>query len=389
MVELGRLIAAPSCAQILADLGADVIKVEQAPAGDPVRQTGPGFVADAEGRPTDLSSLFVWCNRNKRSIAIDLKNPDDLATLHALIARADVFVENFKPGGLAPYGLDEASLRAAHPALIHLSLTGFGPDGPWSGRPATDGVLQAVSGFQSLNGEADGMPQRASVPIVDVCAGLYAVIAVLAALRSREVQGGPGQHCDVALLDCAMALVGSRALDYRLTGEVPARTGNALPDSAPCNVYRCRDGEMFVQAAWDARIAALAIAIGRPDLAEDPRFAARAERLRHAGALDAELAAEFLRFDLADLAQRLDAAGVIHAPVNAIDRALDSEQVRFRGLERTAMLADGAPVPMIASPIRLSHTPVAYRQPPPRPDEHRAAILEEWLGSAAAPRTQG
>lgn len=379
VVELSRLIAGPSCAQILADLGADVVKVERSPAGDEVRQTGPGFVRDGEGRRTSLSSLFVACNRNKRSIALDFADEADLATLKALIARADVFIENFKPGGLARYGLDPESLSRAHPLLIHLSVTGFGSDSHLTDRPATDGVLQAISGFQSLNGEADGPPQRASVPVVDLCAGLYAAVAVLAALRSREVQGEPGQHCDIALLDSAMALVASRAIDYRLTGEVPRRNGNALSDSAPCNVYRCRDGDMFVQAAWDQRFQSLCEAIGRRDLAGDPRFAARPERVRNAAELDRELADSLRHWTLADLSEALSAAGVIFAPVNTIDCALESEPVLERGLEREMDGARGGRVPMIASPIRLSRTPVRYRMAPPEPDENREAILRDWL----------
>jgi len=386
VVELSRLIAAPSCAQILADFGADVVKVERSPAGDEVRQTGPGFVRDGEGRPTSLSSLFVACNRNKRSIALDFADEADLATLKALIARADVFIENFKPGGLARYGLDPESLSRAHPQLIHLSVTGFGSDSRLTDRPATDGVLQAISGFQSLNGEPDGTPQRSSVPVVDLCAGLYAAVAVLAALRSREVQGGLGQHCDVALLDSAMSLVASRAIDYRLTGVVPRRKGNALPDSAPCNVYRCRDGEMFVQAAWDQRFHDLCKAIGRADLASDPRFAVRSERVGHAEELDRELAEALQHFTLADLSEALAAAGIIFAPVNTIDRALESEPVRERGVEREMDDAHGRRVPVIASPIRLSRTPVRYRMAPPEPDEHREAILRDWLGAPAATR---
>lgn len=386
VLEISRLIAGPSCAQILGDLGADVVKIERKPKGDEIRHIGPGFVRDEAGGQTDLSSMFLSFNRNKRSIALDLTDDMDRETIRRLAVEADVFLENFKSGGLDKYGLGYSSLRALNPNLIYVSITGFGLDGPWADRPGTDGVLQALSGFQSLNGEPDQLPQRASISIIDICAGLYAAISVLAALRNREVLGGPGQQIDTALLDCAMYIVGSRVLDYRLTGISPQRIGNGLANSSPCQVYSCRDGEMFVQAAWDDHFVRLAEAVERPELARDGRFSKSSDRIAHAVALDRELGSIFQQFTVAELNDRLEKAGILHAPVNSIAQALDNVQVKHRKLEIVTETQGGLPAPMIASPIRLSETPVTYRRPPPELGQHRAEVLSDWLGEDCSER---
>jgi crotonobetainyl-CoA:carnitine CoA-transferase CaiB-like acyl-CoA transferase len=386
VLELSRLIAGPSCAQILADLGADVVKVERKGGGDELRGSGPGFLKDANGQKTQESSMFLAFNRNKRSIEMDLSDPGDLKTVRRLVAEADVFIENFKVGVLAKFGLDYESLNQLKPDLIYLSVTGFGLDGPYAMRPGTDGVCQAISGFQSLNGEPDGPSQRANVSVIDMFTGLYAAVSVLAALRNKEVLGGGGQHADSALLDSAMYLVGSRALDYRLTGVVPRRSGNVMAHAAPSQVYACSDGEVFVQAAWDDHFARLCAGLGREDLAADPRFTLWNDRVANRVAMNEVLCAEFAKMTVAVAETMLEGADILHAPINSIAQALDNPQVKHRGIAMTAAHTLGVDAPLMASPIRLSKTPVAYVRPPPMLGEHTEEVLREWLGEAAVPR---
>lgn len=386
VLELGRLVAAPLCGQILGDLGADVVKVEQKGVGDSYRHYGPAFLKDADGAKTAESSSYLSVNRNKRSMELDFADPADLATVRALAAQCDVFIENFKVGDLAKYGLDQESITKANPNVIYLSVTGFGQTGPYAQRPGTDGVCQALSGFQSITGEEDRPPQRVGVVVIDLLTGVYAAVSVLAALRHREVLGGGGQAIDAALLDTAMAMTANRSVDYAISGEVPRRHGNRVPGLAPSQLYGCRDGEVFVQAAWDDHFRRLCNGLGRPDLAADPRFGGWDDRVANEAALNAELEAEFRKRTTGEASDLLEAAGILHAPVNTIPQALENPQVVHRGLQVRTNHPLQDDIPLIASPIRLSKTPITYRRPPPMLGEHTDEIIRDWLGGAAPAR---
>ena len=381
VVELGRLVAAPLAGQILADLGADVVKVEH-PRGDEYRRYGPSFLAETGGAAPQLSSGFLSNNRNKRSIAIDFATGEGRDLVCRLAGHADVFIENFKVGGLARYGLDEAALRALHPRLIYLSVTGYGQTGPYSGRPATDGAIQAMSGLQSLSGEADGPPQRAGTLIVDVMTGIYSALAVVAALRQRDCLGN-GQHIDMALLDCAMASLSASIAEYRLSGEDPVRHGNTQPGSVPARSFECRDGHVQIQAAFDEHFARLCACFGYAELARDPRFATRTARVEHEAALNAILEPEFATRTVSEIFQLLGPANIICSPVNSVATALRDPQVISRALEQDFVFPDGRTVPNVASPLRLSAAPVSYDRPPPRIGQHTGEVLASWLDIGA------
>jgi crotonobetainyl-CoA:carnitine CoA-transferase CaiB-like acyl-CoA transferase len=379
VLELGRLIAAPTCGQILGDLGADVVKVERSDSGDEYRNYGPHFIKDAAGENTREASSFMSVNRNKRSISLDFSDPESLRTARQLAERCDVLIENFKVGALQKYGLDREAVSRANPQVIYLSVTGFGQDGPFATRVATDGVCQAMSGFQSLNGEPEGEAQRTGVSIVDMVTGLYGAISVLAALRAREVLQSGGQSIDAALLDAAVALVGHKATDYRLSGVEPRRNGNAHVGAAPSQDYRCRDGWIFVQAAWDHHFERLCHCLGKPELAQDERFRFWSARVQNSAVLNSVLEPLFADQTVAELSARLDAAEILNAPINSVPEALENAQVKHRALEVPMRHPLGAEVRLTASPVRLSKTPVSYRRPPPMLGQHTAEVLRDWL----------
>jgi len=377
VVELGRLVAAPLAAQILADLGADVVKVEH-PGGDEYRRYGPSFLAEPDGSPSQLSSGFISNNRNKRSIAIDFSAPEGMDLVARLAEQADVFIENFKVGGLAKYGLDKETLRQRHPHLVYLSVTGYGQDGPYASRPATDGAVQAMSGLQSLSGEPDGPPQRAGTLIVDVMTGIYSALAIVAALRQRD-SVGTGQHIDMALLDCAMASLSTSVAEYRLSGETPVRRGNAQPGSVPARSFVCKDGYVQIQAAFDNHFARLCACFGFPEVAADPRFATRRARVEHEAELNAMLEPQFAARTMDEVFQLLAPADIICSPVNSIAAALADPQVVARNTETPLFRDDGQEIPNVASPLRFSDSSITYERPAPRVGEHTAEILAAWL----------
>jgi crotonobetainyl-CoA:carnitine CoA-transferase CaiB-like acyl-CoA transferase len=379
VLELGRLFAAPMCGQILGDLGADVVKVERKGRGDEFRAYGPGFLSDADGVKSRESGAFLSVNRNKRGIAVDFEDPQDLATIHALAARADVFIENFKVGSLEKHGLDESAVRAANPDVIYLSVTGFGQTGPYAKRPGTDGCFQAMSGLQSLTGQPDGPPEKVGMVIVDFLTGLYGAISVLAALRRREVQGQDGEHIDLALLDCAVSALSYRAIEYRLTGKTPQRFGNGQPGAAPSQVYRCADGQLFLQAAVDEHFIRFCKALGLPDLSQDPRFDGRPGRVRNLADLNAIIEPILAAMPVAVAYAKLVAAGVICAPVNSIPDAFADPQVRHRDMLLDMPHALGVAAPLLGSPIRFGKQPIKHRYAPPMMDQHRAEIVKDWL----------
>jgi len=334
VLELGRMLAAPLVGQLLGDLGAEVIKIERRGEGDDFRRYGLVYVKDREGNPTTDSANYTSTNRNKRSITVDLAHPDGGEIVRNLARKCDVFIENFKVGGLERFGLDYESQRAANPAVIYLSLTGFGQTGPYAQKPGTDSVLQAMSGLMDISGEPDGEPVKIGTYAADYTAGLYGAIAVLAALRHRD-RTGEGQHVDLSLLDCGIALVAPRSCEYLIGGKVPARIGNRTPGTAPGQLFRCADGYIMVQAGSDRMFGALCKILERPELVTDPRFADLRSRIINVDALGAELERSLLARPGKEWFDLLSAAGVLVAPIYNVAQCFDDPQVRARGVRVT------------------------------------------------------
>jgi crotonobetainyl-CoA:carnitine CoA-transferase CaiB-like acyl-CoA transferase len=383
VLELGRLVAAPLTSQILADLGADVVKVEH-PTGDEYRKYGPSFLKAGDGSSTGQSAGYVSWNRNKDSIVVDLTTDEGAALVREMAATCDIFIENFRVGGLAKYGLDYDSVKKLNDDVVYLSVTGFGQDGPYAERPATDGIIQALSGIQTLNGAPGTPPQRVGVLLFDLITGIYGAVAALAALRHREVAGGGGQQIDLSLLDCAISALSTQALEYRIDGRLPERHGNGQAGAVPAQAYQCRDGLLQIQAAFDSHFTRLCKALGRPDLATDPRFSGRDARVENKDALNAILCEKFAAMDVQQAYRLLADADLICAPINDIPAALADPQVLYREMEFTLPHPTAGEVPMVANPIRMSKTPVRYDKAPPLLDQDRDAVIRRWLGAGSA-----
>lgn len=379
VVELGRMLAAPLTAQLLGDLGADVVKIEQPGEGDYFRRYGLICVKDSDGNSTAESAAYTSANRNKRSIAVDLTHPDGCALVGKLAGECDVFIENFKVGALAKYGLDYPRLAQARPGIIYLSVTGFGQDGPYALRPATDSVCQAMSGLMHISGEPDGEPTKVGTYVSDYAAGLYGALAVAAAIRHRD-QTGEGQHIDLSLLDCSVALVAQRSCEYLIGDASPGRIGNRTPGTAPGQLFRCADGYLMVQAGGDRQFAALCEIIGRSELVGDPRFATLRLRLVNVDALAEELERTFVTkqgrawFDL------LTEAGVLTAPVYDVPQCFADPQVQARGLRVRVPHPLGGAIDIVANPIRFSATPIGPYRTPPMMGQGADEVLQDWLG---------
>jgi crotonobetainyl-CoA:carnitine CoA-transferase CaiB-like acyl-CoA transferase len=374
VIELGRMVAAPWCGQLLADLGADVIKVEQTGGGDQIRSFGP-WLTDADGNPTRESSYFTAFNRGKRSLTVDFAKAEGREIVLRLARGADVFIENYKAGDLARYGLDAASLRPRYPDLIYLSITGFGQTGPYASRPGLDSVFQCMGGLVSVTGEPDAPPTKIGLTVCDLVTGLYGVVACLAALRGREVGGKSGQAIDLALLDSAIALMSHRAQDYLLTGDIPRPAGTGTPGTEPSGVFRCADGWINLQAATEKHFQTLCHVLGHEDWLAEPRFADVGQRWQHRDALRLAIETEFSRHPLPDLYELLVAGGVICSPIYTLDQAFADPQVRHRGVRETVQHPRAGEVPIVASPLRFSETPIEGYGPPPMLGEHTDAIL--------------
>ncbi|QKD43474.1 CoA transferase [Alicycliphilus denitrificans] len=383
VLDLSRVLAGPWCTQMLADLGADVVKVERPAAGDDTRHWGPPFLQDGAGRDTREASYFTACNRNKRSITVDMAHPEGQALLRRMAQQADVVVENFKVGGLTRYGLDYDSLRALNPRLVYCSITGFGQTGPYAGRAGYDLMVQAACGLMSITGHADGEPGggplKVGVAVIDVFTGLYASNAILAALNARNASG-EGQHIDMALLDVGMAVLANQAAGFLATGQAPGRAGNIHPSLAPYQDFQTRDGNVLLAIGNDGQFARFCAAVGHDAWAQDERFATNTARVRHRAALLERLAPLMRQRSTAEWIALLEDKAVPCGPINTIAQAFDDPQVRARGtradLPRDA--GDGiATVATVASPMRLSATPVAYRSAPPALGQHTDEILRE------------
>ncbi|MGF1606365.1 MAG: CaiB/BaiF CoA transferase family protein [Rhodothalassiaceae bacterium] len=375
VLDLSRVLAGPWAGQILADLGADVIKVERPGQGDDTRSWGPPFLTDPDGRELD-AAYYLAANRNKRSIAIDLTQAEGQALVRQLAGRSDVLIENFKVGGLKAYGLDYAALAAAHPGLVYCSITGFGQTGPRAAQAGYDFIIQGMAGLMSITGAADGPPMKTGVAVSDLTTGMYAVIAILAALRHRDATG-EGQHIDMALMDTQLAWLANQTMNHLIGGQVPQRRGNAHPNIVPYEVFAASDGHLIVAVGNDRQFARFCAAIEAPDLAADPRFATNRGRVEAREVLVPRIAAILRRQTRAVWLDRLAAANIPHGPINDIAQALGDEQVKHRGLAVTQSHPRAGALTTIAQPMHLSRTPPRHDRPPPMLGEHSDEILRD------------
>jgi crotonobetainyl-CoA:carnitine CoA-transferase CaiB-like acyl-CoA transferase len=384
VLDLSRVLAAPLAGQMLADLGAEVIKVERPGVGDEAREYGPPFLKDAAGNPTRDAAFYFSCNRNKRSITVDLATAKGQEIVRRLAARSDVVLENFKAGSLKKYGLDYGSLKALNSRLIYCSVTGFGQTGPLAPKPGYDGVFQAMSGMMSVSGHPDE-PMKVGISMVDILTSLYAANAIQAALYHRDVHGGRGQHIDMALLDCGLAALSHFAMNYLVSGEVPERRGNGGFGGVPSQAFQCADKQIFLVAGNNAQFTRLCQAIGRPDLLQDARFAETARRIENRPAVLEILNGIFPTRTAAEWLAILDDAGVAAGPVNDIGEAMREPQIRHREMVREVQHATGVPLKILANPIRLSATPIEGYSAPPTVGQHTDEVLA-MLGYGPAER---
>jgi crotonobetainyl-CoA:carnitine CoA-transferase CaiB-like acyl-CoA transferase len=385
VLDLSRIMAGPWMTQILADLGADVIKVERAGPGDDTRTWGPPFLPGDEGREDQNSGYYLCVNRGKRSITANLRDPDDLEMLRTIAKEADVVVENFKVGTLARFGLDYDSLSADAPGLIYCSITGFGQDGPRAAQPAYDFCIQAMGGIMSVTGRGDnepgGGPQKVGVPIVDIMTGMYSAIAVLAALERRR-ETGKGDYIDLAMLDVQTAFLANQGMNYLLSGKVPVRTGNKHPNIQPQDVFQCKDAYIALAVGNDGQFRKLCDVIGQPELGDDERFRNNAARVRNLPELREILCPYFETRDAFELATELDAAGVPAGRINTIDQVLEEEQIVHRQMVRELKHSRAGTVKNIVSPMRFRNAPLEFERAAPLLGEHTDEVKREFgIGS--------
>jgi crotonobetainyl-CoA:carnitine CoA-transferase CaiB-like acyl-CoA transferase len=374
VLDLGRIMAAPWATQILADLGADVIKIERPGAGDDTRSWGPPFLAAEDGTPTREAGYFLSVNRGKRSVTCDIAKPEGQALVRRIAESSDVVVENFKAGALQRYGLDAASLRAEKPSLIYCSVTGFGQSGPRRDQAAYDFMIQAMGGLMSITGEREGAPQKVGVPIVDLMTGMYAAVAILAALANRD-RTGQGETIDLAMLDVQAAFLANQAMNWMVGGKVPHRAGNRHPNIQPQDVFPAKDGHIVLAVGNDGQFAKLCEAIGRAEWSADPRFARNPDRVRNAATLTPLLTERFADFARAELTALLDAAGVPCGPINTVPDVFADPQVKHRAMLRRLPHPLVGSVPQVVSPIRLSDAPLTFENAPPTLGQHTAEVL--------------
>ena len=383
VLDLSRVLAGPLAGQILGDLGADVVKIEHPERGDDTRGWGPPYMPGEDGLPTREAAYFMSANRNKRSVAVDLAEPEGQRIVHALAAQADVVIENFKAGGLAQYGLDHHTLCAANPRLIYCSITGFGQTGPYAHRAGYDFLIQGLGGLMSLTGHGDGHPgggpMKAGVALVDVMTGLYADIGILAALAHRD-RTGCGQHIDLSLLDVQIAGLVNQAMNYFATGAAPERLGNAHPSIVPYQDFPTADGHMILAVGNDGQFARLALACSRPEWAHDERFATNAQRVTHRELLIGLLSQVTRERTTTEWVTAFERAGVPCGPINTLAGVFaDPHVVARETVVRLPHPVVGV-VPSVRSPLHFSATPVDYRHAPPTLGQHTLEVLRDWLG---------
>ena len=392
VLDLSRVLAGPWCTQTLADLGADVIKIERPGAGDDTRNWGPPFLPTADGRESHESAYYLGANRNKRSVTCDIAQPEGQALVRQLAEHCDVFIENFKVGDMARYGLDYASLKAINPRLVYCSLTGFGQSGPYAPRAGYDYIIQGMGGLMSVTGERDdlnGGPQKVGVAVADLFTGMYATVGILAALRHAE-RTGEGQHLDMALLDTQVAMLANLGANYLVSDKAPGRMGNAHQNIVPYQVFevapRADGGKDFIILAVgnDGQYAKFCEVAGRPDLASEPRFVKNADRVRHRAELVPLLEAVMKTRPKADWLTALEAAKVPCGAINSLDEVFADPQVQARGMVTHWQHPLRADLPLVSSPIKLEKTPVRTDRPPPMLGQHTDEVLGELLGVDAA-----
>ena len=383
VLDLSRVLAGPWAGQILADLGAEVIKVERPGNGDDTRAWGPPFLKDAYGESTGEAAYYLSANRNKQSVTIDFTKPEGQQLVRELAAKSDILIENFKVGGLQAYGLDYASLKALNPELIYCSITGFGQTGPYAKRAGYDFMVQGLGGLMSLTGRSEGDegagPVKVGVALTDILTGLYSTVAILAALAHREQAGG-GQHIDMALLDVQVACLANQAMNYLTTGVAPQRLGNAHPNIVPYQDFPTADGDFILTVGNDSQFRKFAEVAGRSEWVEDPRFATNKLRVANRGVLVPLIRQVTVFKTTAEWVAQLEAVGVPCGPINDLAQVFADPQVKARGLAMQLPHALAGLVPQVASPIRLSETPVEYRNAPPLLGEHTQQVLEQVLG---------
>ncbi|MGN0924352.1 CaiB/BaiF CoA transferase family protein [Ectopseudomonas mendocina] len=383
VLDLSRVLAGPWCGQILGDLGAEVIKVERPGNGDDTRHWGPPYIKDAEGNDSREAAYFQSANRNKQSLTLDFTQPEGQRLVRELVAQCDVLLENFKVGGLAAYGLDYESLAAINPRLIYCSITGFGQTGPYAKRAGYDFMIQGLGGLMSLTGRPEGEegagPVKVGVALTDILTGLYATVGVLAALNQRE-QSGVGQHIDVALLDVQVACLANQAMNYLATGVSPKRLGNAHPNIVPYQDFPSADGNFILAVGNDGQFRKFCEVAGIANLADDPRFVTNKARVAHRAELIPLLRQATVFKTTAQWIELLEKAGVPCGPINDLQQVFADPQVKARGLRLDLPNALGSRTPQVASPLRLSATPVAYRSAPPLLGQHTDSLLQRLLG---------
>ncbi len=383
ILDLSRVLAGPWCTQNLADLGADVIKVERPESGDDTRHWGPPFLKDGQGRETSETAYYLAINRNKRSITLDIAHPEGQAIIRELVKTCDVVIENYKVGQLKKYGLDYDSLKAIKPDLIYCSITGFGQTGPYAHRAGYDFIVQGMGGFMSVTGEREdlpgGGPQKAGVAIADIFTGMYATSAILAALIHRD-QTGEGQAIDLALLDVQVATMANVASNYLISGVPPKSWGNASPNIVPYQTFKASDGWIIVATGNDSQFRHFVEAGGQAMLADDPRFASNPDRVTHRELLVPLLQSMVAQKTKQEWISLLEAAGVPCGPINNFQEVFENEQVQARGLKMTLAHPLAGQVPLVRSPMRLSKTPVVEKSAPPLLGEHTREILQKDLG---------
>jgi crotonobetainyl-CoA:carnitine CoA-transferase CaiB-like acyl-CoA transferase len=380
VLDLSRVLAGPWCTQTLADLGAEVIKIERPGSGDDTRGWGPPFLSDRDGRDTAEAAYYLGANRNKRSVTVDIASGAGQAVIRRLAQQADVVVENYKVGDMARYGLDAETLRALNPRLVYCSITGFGQTGPYRERAGYDYAIQGLGGLMSVTGERDdlpgGGPQKVGVAVADLFTGMYATVAILAALRHRDATG-EGQVIDMALLDTQVAMLANLGANFLVTRKAPRRAGNAHQNIVPYQVFEVADGHLILAVGNDGQFRKFCEVAGRADLADDPRFARNAGRVRHREVLVPALEIVMRTRSRADWLSALEAAKVPCGPINSLAEVFDDPQVRARGMKVAVPHPLNDDLELVASPMKLSATPVSVRRPPPLLGQHTEEVLQE------------
>lgn len=393
VLDLSRVLAGPWASQLLGDLGAEIIKIEKPGAGDDTRGWGPPFLTNAAGETTD-AAYFLAANRNKKSVAIDIADPDGAALVRRIAATSQILVENFKVGGLRKYGLDYESLARVNPRLVYCSITGFGQTGPYAPRAGYDYMIQGMGGLMSITGQPDGAPgaepMKVGVAVADLFSGMYASTAILAALRHAE-RTGEGQHIDVALLDCQIAMLANQAANFLVSGNAPGRLGNAHPNIAPYQVFATSDGYVVIAVGNDSQFAAFAGSIGAATLADDGRFRTNRARVANREALIAAIAPRMLERATDEWLALMEKAGVPAGPINAIDAVFSDEQVASRAMTAPIDRDDAGGKRMVPHPVKYSRTPARCDLPPPVLGSHTEEVLMEFAGAdeRAALRSRG